>query len=93
MLCQDLGRLGALTALESLLTLKQKEGNDVLRHMNNQGTLLYSFIMLLLYIKPTTYAKNDAIERKGKFPFLSLFPYLSGSRRYRLFLECVLIKR
>ena len=49
--------------------------------------------MLLLYIKPTTYAKNDAIERKGKFPFLSLFPYLSGSRRYRLFLECVLIKR
>lgn len=81
MLCEDLGRLGALTALESLPAVNQKEVNDVLRHVNNQGTLLYSFIMLLLYIKPTTYAKNDAIERKGKFHFLSLFPYLSGSRR------------
>ena len=49
--------------------------------------------MLLLCIKPSTYAKNDAAERKGKFCFLSLLPYSSGKRRYRLFIEYVVIKR
>ena len=91
-LCQDLGRLGAPTVLEPEYAVNQIEGNDVLRHMNNQGTISYLF-MLLLCIKPATYAKNDAAERKGEFRFLSLLPYSSGKRRYRLFIEYVVIKR
>lgn len=86
------GRLGALTGLEPEYAVNQLEGNDVLRYMNSQGTISYPF-MLLLFIKPATYAKNDAAERKGKFHFLSLLPYSSGKRRYRLFIEYLLIKR
>lgn len=62
----DLGRLGALTGLETECAVNQIEGNGVLRHMNNQGTISYPF-MLLLFIKPATYAKNDAAERKESF--------------------------
>lgn len=55
----------------------------MLRNMNNQGTLLYS---VLLLVTSVYYAENNDIEEKEKIrlsfvPLLSVFPDLSASQR------------
>ena len=59
----DLGRLGALTGLETECAVNQIEGNGVLRHMNNQGTISYPFMLLLfiLFLFPGMVEERERI--------------------------------
>lgn len=65
----------------------QRENNGVLRNMNNQETILHSFLLTLApCVSELLYIKNDDTEAKEKqgnphFPLLSVLPYSSVSQR------------
>lgn len=82
-LCLQLSKQGrwqpweTMPSIWSLLFLQtQHRGNGVFRNMNNQGTLSYPSLLVLLSCKPATYAENSGTEGKEKTEkSIVLFPF------------------